>query len=594
MPAANRAMRLQKSIILCSACGILMVGVIVAAASILPLYDHLKKVEESHLRWALNTKIQSLETYLARSVNAASRIAWIAKAAESLEDYDNSLIGHDKVTATTGKALSNAMRYSNGVAGVTRFDRKGQLLVQVGQELPELASLAKLPARGDSRSAGPLVVATSTLWGLMIAIHGREGARIGTDFVTFRTSDLEQALGYNTDDLRGMSKTVLAATDRNRITPIFPPHDPENIRTTSSALGLALKRAALKQTGLLFPGKDHTGNEVVAYGPVPGTPWVVAVTTDKKALYAPVYPHIISTSAVIGMLILVGTFGMILLVRPLTGKMVIHADELEQQVREKLKIIDNLYEHIVQSEKSKAIAEHTAEVAHELRQPLAIIGGFANRMAQHFESQGTWGPEQKESCGIIISEIRRLEKILGGLIDFTKRRSLSAEKVQPNDVIQNVIVAYAGKLTERGIKLETDLGSEVGEVVLDPNRFEQVIRNLLSNAMDASPAGESISIQTRILVPGDKAREIGELESKSYFEMRVHNYGPVISPEHLQKIFSPFFTTKDGGNGLGLTVTKKVVEDHNGSISVKSDEEGTAFTVWLPIGQDPLDRGIGK
>lgn len=591
MPAQSRATRLQKSIILCSACGILAVGVIVAAASILPLYDHLKRAEESHLRWVLSTKIRSLEAYLARSVNVASRIAWTAEGAQSLQDYDSGLIDHDQAKVITERALSNAMRYSTDVSGVTRFDRKGELLVQVGQELPELASLANLPARGDSRSIGPLVVATSTFWGLMTAIQGSKGTRIGTDIVIFRTSDLEQALNYDNADLRRMSKTVLAAIDRDRITPIFPLRDPEKMRTSSPAVGLALRRAALKQTGLLFPGKDHTGNEVVAYGPVPGTPWVMAEKMDGKDLYAPVYPHIISTSAVIGILILAGTFAVILLVRPLTGKMVIHADELEQQVQEKVKIIDDLYEHIVQSEKSKAVAEHTAEVAHELRQPLAIVGGFAHRMAQHFESQGTWGPEQKESCRIILSEIRRLEKILGGLIDFTKRRSLHAEKVHPNDVIQKVIVAYTGKLMERGLKLETNVS---GEVVLDPDRFEQVVRNLLSNAMEASPAGESISIQTRIFVPGDKAREIGQLGSKSYFEMRVDNCGPVIPPEHLQKIFSPFFTTKDRGNGLGLTVTKKVVEDHNGSISVKSDEEGTAFIVWLPVGQEPLERSIGR
>ncbi len=245
-PNQIRATQLQKSIIICSACGILVTGVIVAVASIVPLYDHLKEVEESHLSGHGMQKSKASKRYLARSVNVASRIAWTAEGAQSLQDYDSGLIGRDKVTEVTQRALSNAMRYSTDVTGITRFDRKGELLVQVGQELPELASLANLPARGDSRSVGPLVVATSTFWGLITAIHGSKGTRIGTDFVIFRTSDLEQALGYNTDDLMKMGKTVLAAADRDRITPIFPLRDSENIRTSSPALGLALKRVGLE------------------------------------------------------------------------------------------------------------------------------------------------------------------------------------------------------------------------------------------------------------------------------------------------------------------------------------------------------------
>ena len=79
------------------------------------------------------------------------------------------------------------------------------------------------------------------------------------------------------------------------------------------------------------------------------------------------------------------------------------------------------------------------------------------------------------------------------------------------------------------------------------------------------------------------AMRTGELESEIYFEMKIRNDGPAIPPEELQNIFNPFFTTKTHGTGLGLTVSKKVVEDHSGSISVRSDEAGTIFTVWLPL-----------
>jgi len=73
------------------------------------------------------------------------------------------------------------------------------------------------------------------------------------------------------------------------------------------------------------------------------------------------------------------------------------------------------------------------------------------------------------------------------------------------------------------------------------------------------------------------------LESDAYFEMKIQNHGKVIPPDELQKIFNPFVTTRDYGTGIGLTLAKRIVEDHKGSISVKSDADGTLFTVWLPM-----------
>ena len=83
--------------------------------------------------------------------------------------------------------------------------------------------------------------------------------------------------------------------------------------------------------------------------------------------------------------------------------------------------------------------------------------------------------------------------------------------------------------------------------------------------------------------PSDKAQETGELDATVYFEMKVHNQGKTIPPEEVQKIFDPFYTTKHYGTGIGLTLCKRIVENHGGSISVKSDAEGTAFTVWIPL-----------
>lgn len=253
---------------------------------------------------------------------------------------------------------------------------------------------------------------------------------------------------------------------------------------------------------------------------------------------------------------------------------------VHQELVDKLKTIDDLYEHIIQSEKARAIAEHTAKVAHELRQPLTIIGGFSRRIAKD-------APPALDSktdfVQIIMKEVQRLEKILGRLIDFTKRDSVTLNRVSPNEIIEYVVRINEELVRQKRIDLKLDLDADIGEVSLDADRFQQVVRNLISNAVEASPEDGIVKIQTSIFTPSDKVHESGELTAKSYFELKIRNSGISIPEEVLDRVFDPFFTTKSYGTGLGLTLAKKIVEDHDGSISVKSDDDGTIFTVWMPI-----------
>lgn len=262
------------------------------------------------------------------------------------------------------------------------------------------------------------------------------------------------------------------------------------------------------------------------------------------------------------------------------------------ELLEKIKIIDDLYTHIVESGKARAIAEHTAEVAHELRQPLAIIGGFVRRMARTAPP----GEESNDldrlvTFRIIISEIQRLERILDRLIRFTRPETLRLDLVDPNEIIERVLEVYDGMMKKRNLRLEKNLGKEVGEILLDPDRFEEVMRNLVANAVEASYSGERVLVESGVSIPSCKAQETGGLECENYFEVKVKNFGPIIQPDEVQKIFSPFYSTKAYGTGIGLRLSKKIVEDHGGSISVHSDDDGTVFTVWLPIkDQDLVDK----
>ncbi len=741
MAVRSRAKGFQRTIVICSALGILVVGLIVAAASILPLHDHLMRVQEGHLFLSLSTKTAAVEEYLSRARNVASQIANRAGAPEKLEDYQNGRVNLEELVEYTRYVLTDAMHYSQDVWGISRLDRMGNLVVQVGLGLSASDKEAVDLSSSEPTFFGPVTLGRRPYLVVVAPILDTTGSRVGTDLDLFRLFALEQP-EIGPTEMKKQAETILGVIHDESVNQLFPFKDPRDtsLKTVpkASRIGLAVHNAASGKVGMMAPGENYAGKDVMAYGPVKGCRWGLVVTIDKDELYAPVYPHLISTGTVILVLICLGTVGTVLLVRPLTGKMAIHADELERRVQEKtaslqrelderkrvelwlrdserryrtlveelpdvifllddegrlvymntqvekflkypvqhiletplkdhlvagdrdriealfklepesiwdeevgildadgvtqfarircklsyydeegspryegimrditrrrrleddlaasraelldkMRIIDDLYEHVIQSYKSRVIANHTAEVAHELRQPLAIIGGFARRMARKLDSDlPASASEQRDYCRVMISEIQRLEKILDTLIDFTKRGSLKLKKGDPNDIIESVLRVYEPTIRDKGIKLEINLGREVGDILIDANRFEQVVRNLISNAIEASSPDRVISVETGVSIPSGKAYETGGLQSETYFEMKIRNLGQVIPSERLDKIFSPFFTTKAYGAGIGLTISKKIVEDHGGSISAKSDKEGTVFTVWLPIQQ---------
>ncbi len=735
MPSETQ--RLQKLIVISSALGIMLVGFIVATVSIVPIYDHLKREEERNLKLALNTKTMAVEEYLFRARDVCLQIASRTGARRILEDFREGKITAEEAWDKSGTLLIDAVNASHEVWNLTRKDSNGRVVVQLGVDLPD-----SLVSEVDTQATepvfrGPVAIGRASYLIVITPITNSESVRLGTDVVLFRLFNLERII----EDYTGLGKTgetLIATIDHNEVHLFFPFRYRGSVSDKvplNSQIGTAIQRTAEHGSGIIFPNEVPRGKDVIAYGPVRGTNWALMVRISRDELYAPVNRRILANVKIMIALVLLGTLGMVLLVRPLTGKMIIRADELEREVQEKtadlqkelagrkrmekwlldserryrtlleevpdvifilddvgkftyvntqvekfletsvnslldtylwdhvmdedvirakqilkvelesiwdeeirmiagsgdskfarirckasqlenepiryegvmrditrrrkleeelktsreellekIKIIDDLYEHIVQSGKSKAIADHTAEVAHELRQPLAIIGGFARRMARQIDSKDTpTDAMRREFCDIMISEIQRLEKILSNLIDFTRHESVRLETVDPNDIVERVLRVHSGRMAEKELRLDTDLSKEVGEVRLDPNRFEQVVRNLISNAIEASPEKETIKVETRFFIAAKKAQETGGLESESYFELKIENDGKIISPDELQKIFSPFFTTKDYGTGIGLTISKKIVEDHKGSISVKSDREGTVFTVWLPL-----------
>jgi two-component system sensor histidine kinase AtoS len=231
-----------------------------------------------------------------------------------------------------------------------------------------------------------------------------------------------------------------------------------------------------------------------------------------------------------------------------------------EDVTEEVKLLEEKR----RTEALKTLGIFTTGVAHEIRNPLTAIKGFAQILEKKFENDG----DELKYTRTILNEVKRLEDIVKDLLMYG--RPSPPNKVQSNisNVIKDSISLLNEKMNEKNIVVEVDINYDP-KFNFDPKQMEQVILNLLLNAIESSDFNGKVIIKT-------KKYEDGIL-------IEVKDFGFGIKDEDKEKIFTPFFTTKEKGTGLGLPISQKLVEMHNGKIWFHSDQNGTSFFVYLPI-----------
>jgi signal transduction histidine kinase len=219
---------------------------------------------------------------------------------------------------------------------------------------------------------------------------------------------------------------------------------------------------------------------------------------------------------------------------------------------------------LVRSERFAAIGEAAAYVSHEIKNPLMVIGGLA-RQVENKEGE----PSLREKLHIIQTEVQRLENFLGDLRDFTRPPTPVMQKININEVIHEVDTLMEEEANIRDVTLVEHLDLQLPQLMADPNQMKQVLLNLIKNAFEALDSGGQVILKS------------GAADNQVWFS--VQDTGGGMSPEVLERIFNPFFTTKKKGTGLGLAVIHKIITDHHGTVNVQSTpDEGTTITVNLP------------
>jgi nitrogen fixation/metabolism regulation signal transduction histidine kinase len=246
-----------------------------------------------------------------------------------------------------------------------------------------------------------------------------------------------------------------------------------------------------------------------------------------------------------------------------------------------------LQAQIKTSEKMATIGELAASIAHEIRNPLGAMKGFTEILQRKFAGD----PAAKEMVGDIASEIEILNKIVTNFLVFAKPTTLEANQVDLAEAVQGVLPLIENEAQQKGIRLIVDKKREV-YLHLDTEQFRRALLNLALNAVQASPSGSIIRIEMNAFsrpelldfLAKQGLSGISPVETEGHWAVvTVSDQGPGIAPENLKKLFTPFFTTKTEGFGLGLSITKKILEALGGSIAASNRPEGGAvFTMVLP------------
>jgi len=268
--------------------------------------------------------------------------------------------------------------------------------------------------------------------------------------------------------------------------------------------------------------------------------------------------------------------GMSLQLRGANEEIVTWAKTLEDRVEQKTKELQRAHDHVLHVEKMASMGKMAAVVAHEVNNPLSGILTYA-KLIRKWIASGQAVHEKREEAmqclELIAAESRRCGDLIKNLLSLSRTAPMNVQPTTLRAVIDRCLLLVRHQLELVGVELQLNLAEDLPVVHCDPAQIEQVLLALIMNAIDAMPRGGTLWIETRLS------------SAKTEIEIKVRDDGAGIAPDVLPHIFEPFLTTKESGRGvgLGLAISRGIVERHNGRIEVESElGRGTTFTITLP------------
>lgn len=230
--------------------------------------------------------------------------------------------------------------------------------------------------------------------------------------------------------------------------------------------------------------------------------------------------------------------------------------------------IQELKKEIERSQRLASVGKLAAGVAHEIRNPLSSIKGFATFFSEKLGDIS----EYKSTADIMIHEVERVNRVITDLLEFARPLEVKKKSVPIKTVLQHSLKLIESKAQAKNIRINTKFSTEIKQAQIDQDRIQQVLLNLYLNSIEAMEDGGILQV------------DLSVAENQQALVISISDDGRGIEKEDLVHIFDPYFTTKQTGTGLGLAIVHKIIESHNGELKVESEVgKGTSMTITLPL-----------
>ena len=243
------------------------------------------------------------------------------------------------------------------------------------------------------------------------------------------------------------------------------------------------------------------------------------------------------------------------------------SQQMEEKIQKTTADLRKTEAQLIRSEKLAALGQLAAGIAHEIRNPLTSINILIHSLTKNFPSEDS----HREDLNVIEEEIDRINEILDRFLRFAKPAPPLLERTEVASIFEETLQLIRPRMEKQRVHVQKEF-QDLPMILMDREQIKQVALNLLLNAVQAMPRGGTLTLR------GQNSKD------GQWITISIQDSGVGIPDEDMNKLFDPFFSTKEGGIGLGLSIAHRIIDQHHGKIEVESDPgKGTLFTIWLPI-----------